>query len=141
MQIIFTVLCLATVMFFGTVMHFMYTQMGLDSLGGEKYFRAYSYKMGASCLTFHCGTWMLGAVFPLWAYQRYVIGPCFIAAAVIGWLWYDLTIVMPGHIKLNLLATHCAMGEHPPAAIHKLQTFSNMRKGWSDGAWVKMHAI
>ena len=77
-QAIFINLSLATVLFLGTVLHFMYIDMGLGSKGGSRYWQTYSAKLGTSCVTFHVGCLLLAASFPMWAYRKFSVQPAFL---------------------------------------------------------------
>lgn len=118
-QGIFITLALATVLLLGTVLHFMYLDMGLGTRGGRHYFMAYSAKLGISCVSFHCGCAMLMASFPLWAYRKFDLQPAtFVAVAcAAGWLVYDLFVLLcVACTPLTWLHSHCAPYSPCPAS-------------------------
>ena len=98
-------------------------------------------KLGVSCVAFHQGTFLLGASFPLWAYRKFALQPCFYAALAIaaGWVLYDLGLNLPSHNELNQLLAHAELGidaeQHlraRPLAPWRLHT-------WLPAAWKRMH--
>lgn len=111
-QAIFITLCLATVLLLGTVLHFMYIDMGLGTKGGSRYWQAYSAKLGTSCVSFHIGCVILAACFPLWGYRKFGLEPAFFATAAFAVLWmvYDLCMLLPTHNHMNQLLAHAEMG-------------------------------
>ena len=140
-QLIFVNLSLATVLLWGTVYHFLNIETALGTKGGARYWHAYSAKLGVSCVAFHQGTFLLGASFPLWAYRKFALQPCFYAALAIaaGWVLYDLGVNLPSHNELNQLLAHAELGidaeQHlraRPLAPWRLHT-------WLPAAWKRMH--
>ena len=140
-QLIFVNLSLATVLLWGTVYHFLNIETALGTKGGARYWHAYSAKLGVSCVAFHQGTFLLGASFPLWAYRKFALQPCFYAALAIaaGWVLYDLGLNLPSHNELNQLLAHAELGidaeQHlraRPLAPWRLHT-------WLPAAWKRMH--
>ena len=111
-QAIFILLSLATLLLLGTVLHFLYIDMGLGTKGGRRYYYVYSSKLGNSCASFHLGTFMLAACFPLWAYRRFGMQPAFYATLAFAVLWvvYDVALLLPTHDHINQLLAHAVMG-------------------------------
>ena len=119
----------------GTVLHFLYIDMGLGSQGGRRYYYAYSSKLGNSCVSFHVGTFMLAACFPLWAYRRFGMQPAFYVTLAFAVLWviYDAALLLPTHDHINQLLAHAYMGiDAEKAGLAGTQ-------GWTPEAWEGMY--
>ena len=134
-QAIFILLSLATLLLLGTVLHFLYIDMGLGTQGGRRYYYAYSSKLGNSCVSFHVGTFMLAACFPLWAYRRFGMQPAFYVTLAFAVLWviYDAALLLPTHDHINQLLAHAYMGiDAEKAGLAGTQ-------GWTPEAWEGMY--
>ena len=134
-QAIFINLCLTTLLLLGTVLHFLYLDMGLGTKGGRRYYYVYSSKLGNSCASFHLGTFMLAACFPLWAYRRFGMQPAFYVTLAFAVLWviYDAALLLPTHDHINQLLAHAYMGiDAEKAGLAGTQ-------GWTPEAWEGMY--
>ena len=136
-QAIFINLSLATVLFLGTVLHFMYIDMGLGSKGGSRYWQTYSAKLGTSCVTFHVGCLLLAASFPMWAYRKFSVQPAFFVTLVFAVLWfiYDFLVLLPSHNQMNQLLAHAELG----IDAQKFLKPSLFAKHWTPEAWEAMY--
>ena len=132
-QAIFLNLCLATALLLGTVLHFMYIDMGLGTKGGMRYWHAYSAKLGNSCVSFHLGCTMLVATFPLWAYRKFGLAPAFYGTLAFAVLWvvYDFCLLLPSHNELNQILAHAEMGIN----AEKRLAVWDVRRNWTAEAW------
>ena len=132
-QAIFLNLSLATALLLGTVLHFMYIDMGLGTKGGMRYWHAYSAKLGTSCVSFHLGCSMLVATFPLWAYRKFDFAPAFYGTLALAVLWvvYDFCLLLPSHNELNQLLAHAEMGIN----AEKRLAVWDVRRNWTAEAW------
>ena len=141
-QAIFICLCLVTVLLLGTVLHFMYLDMGLGTKGGTRYFQAYSAKLGTSCVSFHFGCAILAACFPMWAYRKFGHAPAFFATVAFAALWfiYDFFILLPTHNHMNQLLAHADMGIDARKIV-KRQWGSGLglATNWAPEAWEAMY--
>ena len=136
-QAIFINLSLATVLFLGTVLHFMYIDMGLGTKGGSRYWQTYSAKLGTSCVTFHVGCLLLAASFPMWAYRKFNFQPAFFVSLGFALLWfvYDFFVLLPTHNQMNQLLAHAELG----IDAQKFLKQSLMAKHWMPEAWEAMY--
>lgn len=139
-QAIFINLTLCTVLLLGTLMHFMYIDMGLGTRGGRRYWQAYSGKLGVSCVSFHLGCALLIATFPLWAYRKFELQPAFLVTLCFAILWvvYDIALLLQSHDKFNQILAHAEMGVDADR-----RTLNQLAAGhrWTQEGWERMHQL
>ena len=141
-QAIFITLCLATVLLLGTVLHFLYIDMGLGTKGGRRYWQAYSAKLGTSCVSFHLGCWILIACFPMWAYRKFGLQPGFFATLVFAVLWplYDMFPLLGQHNHMNQILAHADLGIDFTKTRNGRNFLTAQLNSWTSDAWEAMRA-